>query len=73
MAEHIPNDLISIVERIVQERMKYLYRYSGEVKLVDKKGVATIHSSEFGTSESDPSTWLYCQPGNNMKTFLMKV
>ncbi len=64
--DFIPDDFLDVVENIVEKRLKYFRSYSGVVMAAPDPldGSVQIHSVDFGTDVSDPTTWLVCQPGN---------
>lgn len=64
--EHIEDDDISIITRIVEERLRYFRCYSGEVKKLNNDGSVTIHSEEFGTDEADTRTHLIAFTGSQL-------
>src|SRR5690606_20764178 len=47
--------------------------YSGVVKkqLADDEGAILVHSDQYGSSEDDPETWIVCQPGNQLFSFIV--
>ncbi|ATN94953.1 hypothetical protein [Leptospira phage LE3] len=70
MSGHWSDDEISFINRIVDEKFRYYQRYSGEVKKVDSDGVIEVHSKEFGTTESEPNSWIVCRPSVNYHSFI---
>lgn len=63
---YIQDDLVSVVEAIVDRRMKYFRTYVGIVQSVDASGFATCTAPEFGTFDDDPASWITAAPGNRM-------
>ncbi len=63
----LPNDIISVVTKIISPYLKYLRRYVGEVKSVSDDGEIQIHSLEYGTYSDDPTTWVVALPANRLK------
>lgn len=72
--EHIPDDIISIVTRIVDERLRYFRKYTGTVRAIMPDGSFKIHSDEFGTDIADPTTWIIAFLGSkNQSSIPVKV
>lgn len=64
MPAESPDDIISIITKIVNPFLKHLRSYRGEVKQIKKDGVLKIHSIDYGTYETDPESWVIALAGN---------
>jgi hypothetical protein len=63
--ENFGDDLISVVNRIMDDRLKYLYRYIGDVKSIDKDGIVQVYIPEIGMPDS-PDSWVTALAGNRV-------
>jgi hypothetical protein len=61
------DDLISVVNRIMDDRLRYLYRYIGIVKSVDSEGIIKAYIPEINMPDS-PDSWVFALPGTRFKS-----
>lgn len=66
MNENLPNDLESIVARIVDKKLESFRNYDAKVMRIDDNGIVRLHVPDLSTQEEDPDTWKIGHPGNRM-------
>lgn len=65
---YIDDSLTGIINRLIDERVKFLRHYEGTVMAVKVDNSILVDSPDFGTSMIDPLSWVSCVPGNNNKS-----
>ena len=74
MKEIFSDDIISIVNRIIDDRIKYLQRYIGIVKEVFDDGLVKVAIPELGIKENNPNAFIFAKQGNKFySSFVPRV